>query len=311
MGGQLEERVARRGMAVDRRVLLAGLAACLLSACSGAARRLAAAPSVNAQSPRAVPETVPGTTTTSSTTPAATTTTTTTVPAPSSSTSATTRPEPATTLPLPADLPVRPIAPRAKPVYKLKDYLPAAPASAVALTIDDGPDPIWTPAVLAVLARNGVKATFSVVGIHASRYPGLVQRIVASGHALCNHTMTHPQPFVARSAAQIDEEIVRGTVAIYRATGRVPSVFRSPGGEWNAAAFASCARVGQTPIDWDLDPQDWKRPGTTVVTQRLLAARPGDILLCHDGGGDRSETVNALQTVLPALKSRGLTFVVL
>jgi peptidoglycan/xylan/chitin deacetylase (PgdA/CDA1 family) len=179
------------------------------------------------------------------------------------------------------------------------------------LTIDDGPNPVWTPAVLSVLAYYQVKATFSIVGIHAADYPALVQRIVAAGHGMCNHSMTHPEPFLARSAAQIDDEVVQGTVAIYKATGQLPGVFRSPGGDWNQGVFDSCARLGQTPIDWDVDPQDWRRPGTAVITQKLLAAGPGDILLCHDGGGDRSETVRALQTVLPGLKARGLSFVTL
>ena len=88
-------------------------------------------------------------------------------------------------------------------------------------------------------------------------------------------------------------------------------MFRSPGGEWNEFVFQSCARMGQTPVDWDVDPQDWRRPGAAIIAQRLLAARPGDILLCHDGGGDRSETVKALQTTLPALRGRGLTFLTL
>lgn len=66
-----------------------------------------------------------------------------------------------------------------------------------------------------------------------------------------------------------------------------------------------------TPIDWDVDPQDWKRPGVPKITEKLMAARPGDILLCHDGGGDRSQTLDALKTVLPALKAKGLSFVTL
>lgn len=289
-----------RSKTVTRRAALAGLAAVALSACTRAYRRTAA-PAVPLSVEETTSTTLPPTTTTT-----VAPTTTTTVPP-----TTTTLPEPATTIPLPAGLTVHPIPARLRPVYRVHDILPAAPVNAVALTIDDGPNATWTPEVLDVLAADGVKATFSVVGIHAVQYPALVRRIVAAGHAICNHTMTHPQPFVARSPAQIDAEIKRGTAAIYQTTGRVPTVFRSPGGEWNEHVLASCARMGQTPIDWDVDPKDWRRPGTAVITQRLLAARGGDILLCHDGGGDRSETVAALRTVLPLLRKRGLTFVTL
>jgi peptidoglycan-N-acetylglucosamine deacetylase len=93
--------------------------------------------------------------------------------------------------------PITPVAVGHRPVFTVHDYLPAAPPNAVALTIDDGPDFPWTPQVLAVLAEHRVRATFSLVGIHVRRQPGLVRQIVAAGHGLCNHSMTHPQPFFA------------------------------------------------------------------------------------------------------------------
>jgi peptidoglycan/xylan/chitin deacetylase (PgdA/CDA1 family) len=189
--------------------------------------------------------------------------------------------------------------------------LPAAPANAVALTIDDGPDLPWTPQVLSVLAEHHVKATFSLVGVHVSHQPGLVRQIVAAGHGVCNHSMTHPEPFASRPQATIDAEIQGGLQAIHAATGRVATVFRSPGGDWSPGVFATLARWGMTPIDWDVDPRDWARPGSGHIIRKLLAARPGDILLCHDGGGNRSETITALRTVLPALLARGLSFVTL
>jgi peptidoglycan/xylan/chitin deacetylase (PgdA/CDA1 family) len=187
--------------------------------------------------------------------------------------------------------------------------LPTAPPSAVALTIDDGPDLAWTPQVLAVLAEHHVRATFSLVGIHVRDQPGLARQIVAAGHGVCNHSMTHPEPFASRPQATIDAEIKGGLQAIHVATGRVARVFRSPGGDWSPGVFATVARWGMTPIDWDVDPRDWARPGSGQITRKLLAARPGDILLCHDGGGDRSETVTSLRIVLPALLARGLRFV--
>jgi peptidoglycan/xylan/chitin deacetylase (PgdA/CDA1 family) len=204
-----------------------------------------------------------------------------------------------------------PVARRDRPVFRVHDYLPNAPANAVALTIDDGPDLPWTPEVLRVLAEYRVTATFSLVGMHVNHAPGLVRGIVAAGHGLCNHSLTHPQPFATLPPARIDAEIAGGLRAIHAATGRVATVFRSPGGDWSPAVFATVARWGMAPIDWDVDPRDWSRPGSGHITRKLLAARPGDILLCHDGGGDRSQTVTALRTVLPVLLARGLQFVTL
>ncbi len=200
------------------------------------------------------------------------------------------------------------VAPR-KPAYRLRDVLSDAPGDAVALTIDDGPDPRWTPQVLELLRHYEVPATFSVVGINARAHPELVRRIVGEGHSLCNHSMTHPQPFTHRAPAAIRAQITDAQAAIIVAVGEVPRLFRSPGGDWSAAVFSVTDDLELIPIDWDVDPRDWSRPGVPTITQRLLAARAGDILLCHDGGGDRAQTVQALQTVLPTLKNRGLKFI--
>jgi peptidoglycan/xylan/chitin deacetylase (PgdA/CDA1 family) len=196
-------------------------------------------------------------------------------------------------------------------VFTVHDYQPRLPPNTVALTIDDGPDHQWTPQVLALLRKNQVKSTFSIVGVRAAKHPELVRQIVAEGHGVCNHSMTHPQPFVGLAPARIGAEIGGGLEAIYRACGVVPRVFRSPGGEWSPPVLEAAARGGMVPIDWDVDPRDWSRPGSAFITGRLLAARPGDILLCHDGGGNRAETVASLKAVLPVLKARRLQFVTL
>jgi peptidoglycan-N-acetylglucosamine deacetylase len=212
---------------------------------------------------------------------------------------------------IPAPRPTVAALVRARPVFKVRDLLPGAPSNAVALTIDDGPHPYWTPQVLALLQRYGVRATFSLVGVEAHARPDLVRRIVAEGHAICNHTMTHPQPFARRTPAQIDQEISRAQSAIVDAAGAAPTLFRSPAGDWSPAVLSAVARHGMIPIDWDSDPRDWARPGTSAIVNRLVAARPGDIVLCHDGGGNRSQTVQALRTALPRLKAKGYTFVTL
>ncbi|WP_232303981.1 polysaccharide deacetylase family protein [Pseudofrankia sp. DC12] len=208
---------------------------------------------------------------------------------------------------------------RKRPVYTVHQILPHAPANAVALTIDDGPDPTWTPRMLALLRKYNVRATFCLIGRQAQAHPDLVRRIVADGHAICNHSMTHPLPFSHRSAAAIGQEIDQAQSVITKAAGTAPRLFRAPGGDFPPAAFATAAKNGLTPIAWNVDPADWSRPGTQKIVASLLATRPGDILLCHDGDGnrrgdsgtDRSETVQALATVLPQLKSRGYTFVTL
>lgn len=182
---------------------------------------------------------------------------------------------------------------------------------AVALTIDDGPDPTWTPQVLELLAANRVRATFSLVGEQAQAYPKLVRRIAAAGHGLCNHSMTHPQPFGAQSTAAIRRQVVDAQAAISDAAGEEPELFRSPGGNWTSAVLDVTEELGLTPIGWSVDPRDWALPGAAAIQTSLRGAVPGDILLCHDGGGNRAQTVAALEAVLPQLRAEGLRFVVL
>jgi peptidoglycan/xylan/chitin deacetylase (PgdA/CDA1 family) len=184
-----------------------------------------------------------------------------------------------------------------------------AKKNTVALTIDDGPHPDWTPKVLDLLAENDVHATFSLVGEQAQAYPRLVRRIVRAKHSLCNHTMTHPQPFGALSTAAIRRQIVDAQSAITDAGGKEPDLFRSPGGDWTEAVLDVAEELELTPVGWSVDPRDWALPGTAAIENTLLGARAGDILLTHDGGGDRAQTVDALRAVLPQLRDAGLRFV--
>ncbi len=204
-----------------------------------------------------------------------------------------------------------PDRPARRPVRTVADLEPRAPRDAVALTIDDGPDPRYTPQILDLLRRNRIQATFSLVGEHVRTYPDLVRQIAEEGHSICNHTMTHPQPFSRRSVGVIQRQITDAQSVIVEAGAKAPTLFRSPGGDWSEDVLATTTELAMTPLDWDIDPRDWARPGTAAVTARLLAARPGDILLCHDGGGNRAQTVASLRVVLPTLRSRGLDFVAL
>jgi peptidoglycan/xylan/chitin deacetylase (PgdA/CDA1 family) len=207
--------------------------------------------------------------------------------------------------------PLPPVPARDEAVYRVHDLLPTAPANAIALTIDDGPQLEYTPKMLDLLAEHQVKATFSLIGIQVKQFPSLARRIVDAGHLLCNHTMHHPLDITSLSKRKIDAEITEAHDRIADATGVAPRLFRSPGGAWSHAVLDSAARHGMVPIDWDIDPRDWSQPGTKHIKRSMLGAKAGDILLCHDGGGDRSETIKALRTVIPTLQKRGLRFVAL
>ena len=203
------------------------------------------------------------------------------------------------------------IRPRHRPAFSVHDVAPTAPAEAVALTIDDGPSAQWTPRMLDLLDQHDVKATFCVIGTEVRRFPDLVQSIVEAGHHIANHTMHHPLDFGTLSRSRLDAEILSAHKVINETAGVWPRLFRAPGGAWSRQVYASVAAHGMIPVDWDVDPRDWSRPGVAQVTRTLLKAKPGDILLCHDGGGDRAQTLSSLKTVLPRLKDRGLQFVTL
>jgi peptidoglycan/xylan/chitin deacetylase (PgdA/CDA1 family) len=195
---------------------------------------------------------------------------------------------------------------RTSPAYRVDQLIPNPPEQALALTIDDGPDPEYTPDVLRLLDKYQMQASFCVIGVHADAYPKLVRDISRAGHIVVNHSYTHAIPFSKLPERRIVHEITKTQRAIERATGVTPQLFRSPGGDWSRFIFRALASYGLEPLDWDVDPRDWARPGTKKIARRMLRARPGEIVLCHDGGGDRIETVRALRKVLPTWQRKGL-----
>lgn len=203
------------------------------------------------------------------------------------------------------------------PVFSLGDYVrrtPGArafPHNAVLLTIDDGPHPEWTPKILRLLRKYDAPATFYVIGRQAKRYPELVRAAVTEGHHVANHSYSHPLKLPWLPAAAMTAELLDSQDAIVRASGFTPRQFRAPGGLWSPRMMRLAVAHDLMPIDWNVDPRDWSRPGSGHIVDTMLAAGPGDVLLCHDGGGDRSETYEALEIVLPQLKARGLQFVTL
>ncbi|MFE4970850.1 polysaccharide deacetylase family protein [Kitasatospora sp. NPDC056651] len=191
----------------------------------------------------------------------------------------------------------------AKPVYDLD------PAQrVVALTIDDGPDPRHTPTVLALFEQYGIRATFFLIGENAVEHPALVREIADRGHHIANHTWTHPE-LRHLSETQVRDELERTSDLLQRTTGRQPTWFRAPGGDWSAASLRIAADLGMRNMAWSVDPRDWARPGTSAIIDRVLkSVRPGSIVLNHDGGGDRSQTVAALKAYLPVLIDSGYSF---
>ncbi|GAA5177278.1 hypothetical protein GCM10023322_01630 [Rugosimonospora acidiphila] len=178
-------------------------------------------------------------------------------------------------------------------------------SSAVALTFDDGPGPD-TGRVLDTLKQYGVHATFCVIGSQVSAQASMIKRIVREGHTLCNHTWSHDEKLSTRTPAQIVAELQRTDDAIHAIVpGARIQYFRNPGGEFSPQTVSIAAGMGMRSLYWSVDPADWSRPGTQAIISNVIDhTRPGSIVLMHDGGGDRSQTLAALRTLLPYLKHK-------
>ncbi|MDH6115236.1 peptidoglycan/xylan/chitin deacetylase (PgdA/CDA1 family) [Kitasatospora sp. MAP12-15] len=190
------------------------------------------------------------------------------------------------------------------------EYYVHAGSMALALTIDDGPSADYTPQVLSILRQYGVTATFFMVGSNVDQYPDVARQVHDEGHLIGNHTWSHVD-LGTLSADQTRDEIQRTSDIIAQVTdGTSPTLFRAPGGYFTHAAMAVCGDLGLAPISWSVDPEDWSNPGTSAIVDRVLSnATTGSIILNHDGLGDRSQTVSALQTYLPQLIDSGYQFV--
>ncbi|MFD9499607.1 polysaccharide deacetylase family protein [Streptomyces sp. NPDC060035] len=173
----------------------------------------------------------------------------------------------------------------------------------VALTFDDGPNPTDTPRLLKVLRKHHVKAVFCLWGDHVKEHPELVRAIVAGGHTLCNHTMRHDD-MAAWPAEDIRADLERTNAEIRRAApgARIP-YFRAPYGSWGQTPKVA-AGLGMQPLGWRLAIGDWEPPGTDELVRRIEeGVTPGAVVLLHDGGGDRSQTVEAVDRIVPALRA--------
>jgi peptidoglycan/xylan/chitin deacetylase (PgdA/CDA1 family) len=178
----------------------------------------------------------------------------------------------------------------------------------VHLTFDDGPTPTWTPRVLELLARYRARATFFVLGRSAAAHPELVRQEFAAGHGVGNHTWSHRR-LTGLNGAQLAAEVGATGAAIQRITGAPVRCLRPPFAAVDAASADRVRALGLRLVLWDIDTDDWLRPGTRTIAGRVLGrVRSGDVVLMHDGGGDRSQTMAALEQVLAALSARGFRF---
>jgi len=205
--------------------------------------------------------------------------------------------------------------PERRPARVTREVIPSEPVyyvhdgpKVIALTIDDGPSPVYTPQLLRLLEKYRVTASFSMIGQSVSYYPAIARDVADAGHVIVNHTWDHAN-LEYLGTSQTRAEISRAGDAIHSATGRRPGMFRAPYGAWSRTALECCASDGLVPLDWSVDPRDWSRPGVSQIVRTIMRnTRTGSIILEHDGGGDRSQTVAALKIAIPRLLDEGYRF---
>jgi peptidoglycan/xylan/chitin deacetylase (PgdA/CDA1 family) len=178
----------------------------------------------------------------------------------------------------------------------------------IALTFDDGPGP-YTPEVLNVLERFHVRATFFAIGRMERYFSASTIRQLHDGDVVGDHTESHPQ-LALLSAREQHEELFESLLRIEVLGGDRPTLFRPPYGSYNATTMRQLRALHLLMVLWSADTQDYRQPGAPVIVQRALeGAQPGAILLMHDGGGNRSQTVAALPTIITTLHQRGYRLV--
>jgi peptidoglycan/xylan/chitin deacetylase (PgdA/CDA1 family) len=184
-------------------------------------------------------------------------------------------------------------------------------SATVALTFDDGPDPVQTPKLLQLLADHQIKATFCLVGVRAQAHPELVAQIAAAGHTLCNHSWEHSFTLGAQQPEKIRRDLEATDKAIRDAVPGAPiPYFRAPGGIFTDRLVAVADEYEMKSLYWEVDPRDWDHTAATndaehverVVTQIKQEVRPGSIVLSHDF--NQPQTIVAYEQLLPYLKDK-------
>lgn len=172
------------------------------------------------------------------------------------------------------------------------------------LTFDDGPSG-YTQPILDALARHGAKATFFMLGRQANGKQDLLRAMYDAGHGIANHTYNHPY-LTSLSMPRFRDEVTATSAAI---GGLDHGCLRPPYGASNKTVRAEASELGYTLVTWTIDPRDWSRPGAAAIAQRVISrATPGGVVVMHDGGGDRTQTVAALETILTELGAQGYQF---
>ncbi|MBQ6491763.1 MAG: polysaccharide deacetylase family protein [Atopobiaceae bacterium] len=186
----------------------------------------------------------------------------------------------------------------------------------VALTFDDGPWPETTDAILDILEESGAKATFFTIGNQIAEHPDQVRRAHEMGCQICTHTWDHAAGsgggvnICYMSAEEQVNEVTQGYKAIADVIGEEPAhILRAPGGNFYGDAVTNLWDYVDAEIGWDVDTEDWSQPGSDYIAQMILSVKPGQVILMHDGGGDRWQTVEGLKQALPQLVEQGYTFV--
>lgn len=193
-----------------------------------------------------------------------------------------------------------------KPVAPPK---PPKPAKTVYLSFDDGPDPEYTPQVLAILKRYGVHGTFFQQGAMVEAYPDVAKQVAVNGNRIGNHSWDHPFFTKLSYNYMVTGQIEPTNAKIRATTGQTPTCVRPPYGAVNDRVRSAIADEGMDIALWDVDPRDWDRPGSSAIVSRVLdRVYPGAIVLLHDAGGNRSQTLAALPTIIESLQSQGYTF---
>lgn len=198
-------------------------------------------------------------------------------------------------------------------VTKAVATVPAPPvtnhAHLLALTFDDGPHPRQTPQMLAILSKHNAHATFFVLGQLARYYPALVRQEVAQGNEIGLHSWNH-ENLAHMSAGAIDANMARTQAQVQSILGKPIRIMRPPYGALSSTASAALKGAGYRIVLWSADTNDWRRPGADTIYSRIMrGARSGAIILCHDGGGPRSQTIAAVSRAVPDLQERGYELV--
>lgn len=178
---------------------------------------------------------------------------------------------------------------------------------AIALTFDDGPWPTTTVQILDILKQNNIKGTFFWVGRYLQVYPELGKKVAQAGHAIGNHTWNHQ--YIKYNEESAAREIDRTTSLIEELTGIRTYMFRPPGGILNNGLVAYAQKKNYTVVMWSADSLDWRTATESLMENVMRQANSGGIVLMHDGGGNRSKTVEALPKIIAKLKKEGYTFV--